>query len=276
MRKAVILAAGLGTRMRKAEASATSLSAEQAAIAATGVKALMPIADGSGAQGRPFLDYVLSALIEAGFDEACLIIGPDHHQIRSYYTPLSGKNLRIEFAVQTKPLGTADAIRAAAPVVGNAPFLMINSDNFYPPATLSKLRAIDGSGLAVFNRDAMLRDSNIEPERVQKFAAVELDVSDRLVRVLEKPTAEILAALGDDVYLSMNCWRFESSIFEACAKIAPSPRGEYEITDAAQYAIDTLGVPFTAVKSDEAVFDMSSRGDVGSIGAKVAKQSLRI
>jgi dTDP-glucose pyrophosphorylase len=274
MRKAVILAAGLGTRMRKAEANATSLSAEQAAIAATGVKALMPVA-GHG-ESRPFLDYVLSALIEAGFDEACLIIGPDHHQIRAYYTPLSGKNLRIDFAVQPKPLGTADAIRAAAPFAGSDAFLMINSDNFYPPATLSKLRAIGGSGLAVFNRDAMLRDSNIEPERVQKFAAVELDASDRLVRVLEKPTAEVLAALGDDVYLSMNCWRFEPSIFEACAKIAPSPRGEYEITDAAQYVIDKLSVPFTAVKSNEAVFDMSSRGDVGSIGAKVAKQSLRI
>ena len=274
MRKAVILAAGLGTRMRKAE-DTSGLSAEQAAVAATGVKALMPIST-SGAASRPFLDYVLSACVEAGLDQACLVIGPDHHQLREYYGPLSNARLLIDFAVQAKPLGTADAVRSAAPFCGDEPFLMINSDNFYPPSAIADLRKIPGSGLAVFHRDAMLRDSNIEPERIQKFAAVELDSSGKLIRVLEKPSAETLAKLGNDVYLSMNCWRFEASIFEACAKIAPSPRGEFEITDAVQYSIDTLGVPFTAVKSDEAVFDMSSRGDVGSVAAKLARQTLRI
>lgn len=259
--------------MRKAEAAA-SLSAEQAAVAATGVKALMPIA--GAATSRPFLDYVLSALVEAGFEQACLVIGPDHQALRDYYTPLSGRALKIDFAVQAKPQGTADAVRSAEAFAGRDPFLMINSDNFYPPATLTKLREITGSGLAVFHRDAMLRDSNIEPERIQKFAAVELNGEDHLVRVLEKPSAETLASLGDDVYLSMNCWRFEASVFEACAKIAPSPRGEYEVTDAAQYCIDRLGVPFTAVKSHEAVFDMSSRGDVGTVAAKLARQTLRI
>ena len=274
MRKAVILAAGLGTRMRKAEGQ-SGLSAEQDAIAATGVKALMPISTG-GAASRPFLDYVLSACVEAGLDQACLVIGPDHHQLREYYAPLSNPNLRIDFAVQAKPLGTADAVRSAAAFAGSDPFLMINSDNFYPPSAIADLRKIAGSGLAVFHRDAMLRDSNIEPDRIQKFAAVELDPSDELIRVLEKPSAETLAKLGDEVYLSMNCWRFEASIFEACAKIAPSPRGEFEITDAVQFSIDTLGVRFTAVKSDEAVFDMSSRGDVGSVAAKLARQTLRI
>ena len=57
MDKAVILARGLGTRMRVQDAAA-GLSADQAAVAATGIKALMPI-------DRPFLDYVLGALAEA-------------------------------------------------------------------------------------------------------------------------------------------------------------------------------------------------------------------
>ncbi len=56
--KAVILARGLGTRMRRDDAGA-ELSAEQASLADSGMKAMIPV-------GRPFLDYVLSGLADAG------------------------------------------------------------------------------------------------------------------------------------------------------------------------------------------------------------------
>lgn len=79
--RAVILARGLGTRMRKA-VQAAGLSEAQAAVAQTGVKALMPIK-------RPFLDYVLSALADAGWRRVCLVIGPEHDALRSYYASLS-------------------------------------------------------------------------------------------------------------------------------------------------------------------------------------------
>jgi dTDP-glucose pyrophosphorylase len=276
MNKAVILAAGLGTRMRKADAAlaADALSEQQAAIAATGVKALMPI-EGSGAS-RPFLDYVLSALIEAGYAEACLVIGPDHHALRQYYEPLSKPGFRIRFAVQAKPLGTANAVHAAEAFVSNDHFLMINSDNYYPPAAVGRLRAIEGNGVALFHRDAMLKRSNIEPDRIQKFAAAELDASGNMRRVLEKPTPEVLAALGDEVYLSMNCWRFGPSVFEACRNIKPSPRGEYEVTDAAQYVIDVLKEPFRAVLLHEPVLDMSNRADIGGMADRLKHQALHI
>ena len=58
--KAVILARGLGTRMRETDGDA-ELTAEQTAVAESGVKAMMPI-------DRPFLDYVLSELAEHGFE----------------------------------------------------------------------------------------------------------------------------------------------------------------------------------------------------------------
>ena len=95
MHKAVILAAGLGTRMRKAH-EASTLSEAQQAVAATGVKALIPIGGGAGGTSRPFLDYVLSALVEAGYTHACLVIGPDHHQIRAYYDALPKQKLKID------------------------------------------------------------------------------------------------------------------------------------------------------------------------------------
>ena len=265
MNKAVILAAGLGTRMRKAEVDA-GLSDAQRAVAATGVKALIPVGlDG----GRPFLDYVLANLADAGYTAACLVIGPDHLALRDYYGSLATTRLTIEFAVQPKPLGTADALRAAETYAAGEPFVMINSDNLYPVSALRGLRALDGNGIALFARDAMLAGSNIEPERVSKFCVVSLDDAGRLKKLHEKPTLDEIAALGDDVYLSMNCWRFGPSIFEACEKIAPSPRGEYEITDAAQYVRDVLGEPFAGVKCDEPVLDMSSRGDVAAVAERL-------
>ena len=76
-RKAVILAAGMGMRMRKADAR-ISLPARQDAAASSGLKAMIPF-------DRPFLDYVLTALADAGILEVCLVIGPTHHEIRRYY-----------------------------------------------------------------------------------------------------------------------------------------------------------------------------------------------
>ena len=90
--KAVILSAGLGTRMIKANSHAV-LDAKQAAVADSGVKAMMPI-------DRPFLDYVLSIVAEAGYEKVCLVIGPEHHELRDYYAnQLKTQRLEISFAV---------------------------------------------------------------------------------------------------------------------------------------------------------------------------------
>ena len=104
--RAVILARGLGTRMRKADDHAT-LDAAQAAAADSGVKGMIPI-------GRPFMDFLISALADAGFTHVCLVIGPEHRAAREYYEhDVAPTRVRIAFAVQEKPLGTADAVLAA-------------------------------------------------------------------------------------------------------------------------------------------------------------------
>ena len=104
--KVVIMARGLGTRMRKS-VEGVSLTADQAAAASAGVKAMISLDD------RPFLDYVISALADAGFDEFCLVIGPEHNVIRDYYDSCEKSRLSIVYAVQEHPLGTADAVAAA-------------------------------------------------------------------------------------------------------------------------------------------------------------------
>jgi glucose-1-phosphate thymidylyltransferase len=264
MTKAVILAAGLGTRMRKAEEGA-ALSAEQAQAAATGVKALIPVD-----AGRPFLDYVLTALSEAGYTDACLVIGPDHGAVREYYAGKGkGSKLRIDFAIQKTPRGTADAVHAAEAFCGRDPFVMINSDNYYPVEALKGLREIKTNGLAAFTRDGLLR-GNIAADRIAKFSAVEIDpATGSMLRIHEKPDEATLSRLGPKLFCSMNCWRFGPSIFEACRNIKPSSRGELEVTDAAQYTIDVLKEPMRALPFDLPVLDMSNRGDIQSVVGKL-------
>src|ERR1041384_2276082 len=154
MDKAVILARGLGTRMRKAE-SAAHLDASQSAIADSGIKAMIPI-------DRPFLDYVLHALAEAGYRRICLVIGPEHTVVRDYYGQnLKPNRIHITFAVQENPLGPPNAVAAAEQFAAADPFLVINSDNYYPLDALKALRQLDFPGLAGFERTTMLKGSNI-------------------------------------------------------------------------------------------------------------------
>ena len=267
--KAVVLAAGLGTRMRKTDSGA-GLDAAQAAVADTGVKALIPI-------DRPFLDYVLHVLAEAGYRRVCLVIGPDHHELRDYYgRQLRPERLTISFAVQAKPRGTADAVAAAEPFAAGDDFLMVNSDNHYPLSAVAGLRSVGGAAVAAFDRDAMVAGSNIPADRVVKFAAVQVDAVGNLLRVIEKPDEATLASLGPKVGLSMNCWRFTPAIFEACRQIGPSPRGELEITDAVQHAIDHLGVRFRVLPFDAPVLDLSSRADVAPVAKRLAGSEVRL
>ena len=257
--KAVIMARGLGTRMRKAAAS--QLSGEQAKIADTGIKALIPI-------DRPFLDYILSALADAGFRRVCLIIGPEHDAIRNYYGQLKTDRVRIEFAIQEKPRGTADAVAAAEKFAGDDGFVVINSDNYYPVIAFEGLAKLDGPGTAVFDKDGMLAGSNIPPERISAFAVVEVR-DGKMVRILEKPSADVLAKLTPPIGLSMQCWRFDKRIFEACRNIKPSPRNELELPDAVQYTIDKLGAQYAALMFKAPVLDMSSREDIAAVAAKL-------
>jgi glucose-1-phosphate thymidylyltransferase len=262
MDKAVILARGLGTRMKRADREAALSDAEQA-VAETGVKALIPI-------DRPFLDYVLSSLADAGYRRACLVVAPDHEAIRSYYERASLRRIRVEFAVQVEPKGTADAVAAAESFAGEDPFLVINSDTYYPVEALRRLRDCDGFAAALFEREGMLRGSNIPAERVRSFAVGRLSGAGLLERIIEKPDEAALAAMPKPLWLSMNCWRFTPAIFGACRNVRPSPRGEFEVTDAVQYVIDVLREPFHAVTIRAAVLDLTSRKDVATIKPKLA------
>lgn len=268
MDKAVILARGLGTRMRQADSDA-QLTQTQQKVADLGIKALIPI-------GRPFLDYVLSALADSGYRQVCLVIGPEHQAVRDYYASLKITRLSVEFAIQEKPLGTANAVSAVEPWTKGDPFLVLNSDNYYPAAALSPLRTLDGPGLAGFEMQALIEGSNIPADRIAKFAIIQTDDQDRVLRIIEKPDPALLATMKHPIFVSMNCWRFGESIFEACRRIPLSPRGEYELPIAVQYSLERLGQTYQVVPVKAPVLDLSSRGDIEAVASRMKGLEVRL
>jgi glucose-1-phosphate thymidylyltransferase len=273
--KAVILARGLGTRMRHAGGDA-QLSDTQARVAASGIKALMPVGAGDGAPGRPFLDYVLSALADAGVTDVCLVIGPEHVAIRHYYGRLTLSRLRIAFAEQALPRGTADAVLTAEAFAGHDPFLVLNSDNYYPIATYQTLCAYDGAALPGFDRDALVARSNIDADRIRSFALLSVSGDGLLLDIVEKPDAETFARMGPHALVSMNLWSLTTPCFEACRRVQPSSRGELELPNAVRLAIHDLGVPVRVFPVAAGVLDLSHRGDVGPVADALRDLSVRL
>jgi dTDP-glucose pyrophosphorylase len=272
--KAVLLARGLGSRMKQ-DADAAALTPTQAAAAAAGAKGMMPIGGAAAASGtsrltRPFLDYVLSALADAGCGDVCFVVAPDHDAIRDYYDGAGQPaRVRIAYAVQDIADGTARAVQAAQAFAGRDPFLVLNSDNLYPAPVLRALVALDEPGLPAYRRDSLVNESGFPPDRVTGFAAIEIDAAGYLTRIVEKPGRDYYDAAGPDALISMNVWRFDERIFTACRDVPLSRRGEYELPEAVGLAV-SRGVKFKTVPASGAVLDLSRRSDVALVSERLA------
>lgn len=254
---AVILARGLGSRMRQ---QGPELTTEQARAADRGMKAMIDV-------GRPFLDHVINAAADAGITEVILVIGPEHDEVRAYYTALPTSRVTVSFAIQAQPRGTGDAVLAARDAVGARRFLLLNSDNYYPAEVLARLREVEGTGLIGFDPRCLVSEGNVEAERVAAFALLEV-VDGALSSINEKPDAATLSRLGPGAPVSMNCFAFTPAVFEQAAALSPSPRGEYEITDAVRGLIAS-GEAVTVVPACAGVLDLSNRGDVAGVADRL-------
>jgi glucose-1-phosphate thymidylyltransferase len=253
----------------RARDDGAAIAPEQAAVADQGVKAMIPV-------GRPFLDYVLAALADAGFTDVCLVIGPEHDAIRDYYSrTIVPRRVRLSFAIQEKPLGTADAVLAAEPFVDGEAFLVLNSDNYYPPEVLAALRRQPPPAAPGFARDGLLRDGQIPPERIARYGLLDAGPDGVLQRIVEKPDEATVQALRD-APVSMNCWLFTTEIFDACRRVAPSPRGELELPLAVQYAIDAMGMRVRVLPVDAPVLDLSQRADIAAVASRLAGLKVRL
>lgn len=264
-----MLARGLGSRMRRADAAAR-LDRSQAEAADAGVKGMIPI-------GRPFLEYVISALADAGIEDVCLVIGPEHDAIRAHFErDVVPSRVHIHFAVQRDPNGTADAVLAAEAFAGGQHVVVVNSDNLYPVHTLHALRALGAAGVAAFERDALVRLGNIDAARVAKFSVIEIDSAGMLRRIVEKPDPALVTSMGSTVFVGMNSWSLPPEIYEACRRISPSARGELELPDAVQLARDEYGVSFRVLQFRDGVLDLSSRADIAAVAEGLRGRTPRL
>jgi D-glycero-alpha-D-manno-heptose 1-phosphate guanylyltransferase len=107
--QAIVLAGGLGTRLR--------------GVVPNLPKPMAPVA------GRPFLAWVLDALVVADFERVVLALGYRYESIRDHFGA-AYRGLRLAYSVEERPLGTGGAIRLAAEGLTGGPFFVLNGDTF--------------------------------------------------------------------------------------------------------------------------------------------------
>jgi len=197
--KAVILAAGEGSRMRPLTYSRP--------------KVMIPVAN------KPILEHLLIEVAEAGIREFIFVVGYHEEQVRDYFGSGDKWGVSIEYCAQRKQLGTADAIKMVKDLI-EGKFLVVNGDIVVSQKDISSLA--NGNSITM---------SVVEVEDIEDLGLVELEAG-KVVHVyekVEKPPSRIANA---GLYL------FTPDIFAAISQTSTSPRGEYEITDSLQLLID--------------------------------------
>ena len=74
----------------------------------------------------------------------------------------------------------------------------------------------------------------------------------------------------------MNCWRFDTSVIDACRRVPLSARGERELTDAVRLALREAGTRFRVVRMKAGVLDLSSRGDIAGVADRLSGVEVRL
>ena len=198
--KAVVLAAGRGTRMRELTAEVPKPMIE--------------------VRGKPVLQHIIEGLRGARIDQLLLIIGYRADAVRDFFGDGSRYNVAIKYTTQTVQDGTGRVVDLGHDFVGNRPFILAYGDILVDSANYKRVVDLpdDVEALLTVTRG----------EDITKGGAVFLNEEMDLVDLREKPKP------GEPTspWYNAGLYAFRPSIFDFTVKLKPSPRGEYELTDA--------------------------------------------
>ncbi|MDA0839184.1 MAG: NTP transferase domain-containing protein [Planctomycetota bacterium] len=259
--KAVILAGGLGSRMRSHD-PAIKLVKDAELAANSGLKWMVPL------EGRPLISHTFTQLCLAGCNEICVVISPNSVFVKKALIDASAsEDIELSFVVQPEPLGTANAVLPAEAFVGNDAFITLNGDTVYPATALEKLISSnhDGWVLLGFSISGIVEKSNIDEQRARRFAALDFDEQFVLRDIVEDAEDPQKYAHDGDLYVSFNCNRLDRRFFDACKSISPDPRnGEYQLPDAIRYGVRRLKIETKVIPVHAGVVDLTSRSSIES------------
>lgn len=227
--KAIVLAAGEGTRLRP--------------LTRTRPKPMLPIAN------KPLLEHVLEACREAGIDEFVFVVGYKRERIQNHFGDGDEWDVDIEYATQRKQLGTGHAVLQAEPYV-DGEFVALNGDRIVEPDAISAVvearRERDGPVMAI-----------TRAERPENYGVVELDGRE-VVDIAEKPPARTVTT----EFINAGVYGFDASVFDLLRDA--DSEGELAITSAIQDA----EAPLRAVPFDGVWLDVSHLWDLLSVNAQ--------
>jgi len=197
--KGLVLSGGKGTRLRP--------------ITHTSAKQLVPVAN------KPILFYVLENLAEAGIRDVGVVVGDTAEEVMAACGNGERWGLKLTYLTQEAPLGLAHAVKIAEPYIRDEPFVMYLGDNLLQQGALPFVDLYERD-----TPDAVVGATVVADPR--SYGVVELAPDGTIVSIAEKPAhpKSNLALIG--VYL------FTPAIHDVVAKLKPSARGEFEITDA--------------------------------------------
>jgi len=198
--KAVVLAAGRGTRMRE-------LTSELP-------KPMIEV------RGKPVLQRTVEGLREAGVPAFLIIVGYRADVVQNFFGDGSRYNIAIQYATQVVQDGTGRVVDLARNFAGDSPFILGYGDILVDPANYKPLVELPNDVEAII--------SVTRGEDVSKGGAVFVNDRMELVDLREKSKA----GQATSPWYNAGIYVFRLSIFEFTAKLKRSPRGEYELTDA--------------------------------------------
>lgn len=198
--KAVLLAAGRGTRMRELTEDLP--------------KPMIPV------RGKPILQHIVEGLREAGVTHFQIIVGYRADVVQDFFGDGSRFGVSVEYATQVVQDGTGRVVELARDFAGADSFILSYGDILIAPENYSRLVAL--------GEDEALVSVKHNPGEIAKGGAVFIDDQWRMTDLREKPQP------GEPTspWYNAGVYTFRPSIFEYTAKLEKSPRGEYELTDA--------------------------------------------